>query len=301
MGGPQTRFQVASRLGGFRDTVTLSDPFGTGATLKVRRKGSAVHREWGKKWLNEDPLTRSMMEEQILGDVPVVLTEEEQKTVEMARQAMESAKELKDQPAVARHVPDLLGVIDRLADTRADLASNRTAIRRALSSGEITIADVAAGSIDLKRRMDEASFLLVGWDNFPDADGNPIPYDPTVVRELLANDTPLEGAGLDELLVRVEPWTIKIETKPEHETDNTVAGRAFPETAPAPVPDPPVILIRPNLTFGRAYILWLHWVSERADLFRGQLMEASAKNSVPPSEASTSPGGGTSSEEPASS
>lgn len=278
MGGPQTRFQVASRLGGFRDTVTLSDPFGTGATLKVRRKGSAAHREWGKKWLNDNPLTRSMMEEQILGDVPVVLTEEEQKDIEVARGMTSEGT-----------VSKLVAIVDRLADTRADLTSNRTAIRRALSSGEITIADMVAGTVDLKRRLDEASFLLVGWDNFPDADGNPIPYDPAVVRELLANDTPLEGAGLDELLIQVEPWTIKIDTKPEEATTEGV------------IPDPPVILIRPNLTFGRAYILWLHWVSERADLFRGQLMEASAKNSVPPSEASTSPGGGTSSEGLASS
>lgn len=278
----RTRFQIASRLGGFRDTAALSDPFGTGATLYVRRKGSSAYWEWGKGWLNNDPITRSVMEEQILGSTPVVLTKEEEEVVETARKAASNETE------------KLLSIVDRLVDTKQDLDQSSTAIRRALATGRVTIADIAAGSLDLKRKMDEAAFLLAGWDNFPDGEGNPIPYDQETVRELLTDETPLQGVGMDQLLLSVEPWTIRIE-------QGEAAVESAQEAAEAPEPLPPIILIRPGLTFGRAYALWLHWASERADLFRGELVEAATKNSAAPSDPNISSGGDTSSVVPAAS
>lgn len=276
----QTRFQIASRLGGFRNTVTLSCPFGTGATFTIRRKGSAAHREWAKSWLESDPMTSAMLEEQILGEEShTPLTEQESLIVDEAR------KEI-------IHAP-LIPIIDRLVSTRTAVDQTRTATKKALASGRVTLADLATNSFTTIHDREEALFLLKSWDKMPDADGDPIPHSREVAEELLLNDTPLTDAGLDDVLLSVPCWRIEVN---DYAEDGTEIPRFIPRT------DPSLLKVTGHhFTLGRAYQLWLHWASEQASHFRDKTIEAAAKNSVPPSDPAISSGGGTSSEEPASS
>lgn len=257
------KFQIASRIGAFRDSITLSDPLGTSARFIITRKGSNLHKQWGKEWMDSDPIMSAMSEEMVVGSDPIILTEEERKTVDTLRSSS------KDQGVLS-----LLPIVDRLTDSAETLERNRTAIRKAVATGRVKYSDAMfQGS----RRYTEEALFLLRWESLPDEEGNDIPYSPETARELLTNDTPLDGAGLDELLLAQDCAVITIPADPES--------------------DPPVLprrLLIPGLTLGGFYSLWVHWASEQKALFRDQVLEAAGKNSLPPSDQISSSGGGTS-------
>lgn len=275
----RTRFQVASRLGGFKDNVTLSDPFNTGALFTIIRKGSAKHREWAKQWLESDPMTAAMLEEQILGEDVVVITAEEQEVIKAAR------------VAASNEVEHLLAIIDRVVGVRTEMDRTRIATRKALDSGRVTLADLATDTLRVLHDRQEALFLLKGWEKLLDAEGAEIPYSPEVAEELLLNDTPLDGTGLDDLLLSIPCWRLEVK---DYAEDGTETGSHF-----IPRTDPVLLRLagpQQHFTLGRAYQLWFHWASEQSAHFRDQLVEEVAKNSETPSDPIILSGGGTSTE-----
>lgn len=268
-----SRFQIASRLGGFRDTVRLSDPFGTGAVLTIRRKGSQANREWSTKYLEADPVSRSILEQQFLEDPIPVLTQEEQAQVLSAQKAAEGWT---GESGIQKSLSTLLDIVDRLSTSKQESEGARRAVRRVIETGQVSLMDAISPSRqEAHRKLEEAIHLLSFWEGMPDADGSIIPYSPATCRELLTSDIPLEGAGLDDLLLTVDPWTLTINTAPE--------GEEPKETR----------ILRSRLTLGTAYILWVHWVSERASHFRDLTLEAAGKNSPASSETSSSSGDAT--------
>lgn len=262
---PQS-FQIASRLGGFRDTIVLSDPLGTSARFRIVRKHSNAHKKWAKERMDSDPIMAAMAEEMVVGEEPAILTQEEKAVVEKAREQEGSTPD-------AASLPPLLSIIDRLTNQAASAERNRTAIRRAVATGNVSYSDVLMQGD--RRYLEEALFVLK-WESMPDENGEDIPYSPSVARELLENDTPLSDAGLDDLLLAQDCATITI---PVDEEEKDGEPRRF---------------LIPGLTLGRFYTRWAHWASEQKDLFRSRLMEEAAKNSPPPSDPISSSGGGSS-------
>jgi hypothetical protein len=258
------RFQIASRLGGFRDTITLSDPLGTSARFLIVRKHSNLHKKWAKDWMDSDPIMSAMSEEMVVGDDPVILTKEEKERLDAIR-----GRDVKDPDILS-----LLPIIDRLTDHAGSAERNRVAIKKAVSTGRVKYSDAMMQGD--RRYLEEALFVL-RWESMPDENGDDIPYSPSTARELLENDTPLTDSGLDDLLLSQECATIAIPGDPD-----------------ASPPTEPQRFIIPGLTLGRFYIRWSHWASEQKALFRDRLMEEAAKNSPPPSDPISSSGGGTS-------
>jgi len=261
------KFQIASRLGGFRDTITLSDPLGTSARFLIVRKHSNLHKKWAKDWMDSDPIMSAMSEELVVGDDPAVLTKEESGKLEEIR-----TREVKDPDILS-----LLPIIERLTDQAGTVERNRTAIRKAVSTGRVKYSDAMMQGD--RRYLEEALFVL-RWESMPDENGDDIPYSPSLARELLENDTPLADSGLDDLLLSQDCATITIPGDPD----------ASPPTEPRR-------FIIPGLTLGRFYARWAHWASEQKDLFRSRLLEEAAKNSPPPSDQISSSGGGSSAAE----
>lgn len=256
---PTVRFQIASRLGGFRDVLPFSDPFDTGARFHICRKGSATHRAWFKRWQDEDPVSSRYLESVVTGDDKPVLTPDESAVVQTARTSADPA------------ALSLLPIIDRLSETYSELDRNRDAVREAIKAGELSPTDaIQRGQ---RKRLEEALFLVSAWTGMLDENGAEVHFAPEALRSLLENDTPLEGAGIDELLLRQECWTW---------TPKAEEG----EPNPAPI-------IIPGLTLGSAYILWIHHTASTASNFREQLTEAAAKNSEPFSETIITSGNGT--------
>jgi hypothetical protein len=259
---PTVRFQIASRLGGFRDTLPFSDPFDTGARFHICRKGSAAHRTWFKRWQDEDPVSSRYLESVVTGDDKPELTPDESATVQIARTSTDPA------------ALSLLPIIDRLSETYSELDRNRDAVREAIKAGELSPTDaIQRGQ---RKRLEEALFLVSDWIGMLDETGAEVPFAPEALRSLLENDTPLEGAGIDELLLRHECWTWTPKAEEGELSDST----------PKPI-------IIPGLTLGSAYILWIHHTASTAANFRDQLTEAAAKNSEPFSETTTISGNGT--------
>lgn len=281
----QTKFQIASRLGGFRDTTDLSDPFGTGAVFTIVRKGSATHREWSKTWLESDPITSAMLEEQILGDDLIVLTDEEVGKVEAARALVPKQPASESLQPVVVALSSILPVIDRLVSSKADLDRTRAAAKRALASGRVTLTDLVSGSFQSLQQLQEAVFLLRHWKHFPDADGADIPYSGETAEELLQNDTPLDDPDLIPLLVSLPCWRIEVKDYTDDGTPIEGSERFIPASSSRSV-----------LTLGRAYQRWIHWASEQTAHFRTRLVEEVVGNSEPPSDQTISSGGGTSPE-----
>lgn len=282
----QSRFAIASRLGGFRSTVTLPDPFGTTATFTIHRKGSQAHAAWAKSRIDDDPIANAYASQLYLGDDVQVLTADEAKVVE-------SARELHDFGTV---LPSLLAIIDRLTDSTLESNRGKEAVRRALSSGRVKLSDLVTER--QTRQINEALFLLAGWANMPDADGAEIPFSVDAARDLLLCDVPVIGVGIDDLLMSQKCWTLEIgsgnasegvagaedeQTEDPVDSADTINGKSS-----EPIPDPETItIINPTIhTVGQAYILWLNWVSESSGLFRNQTMEEAAKNSAAPSDLS---------------
>lgn len=265
--GSTSRFAIATRLGALKDVATFSDPFGTSARFHIRRRGSRAHKDWLSSWSETSPVSSAYFEQLAVGESAAVLTDDERKTVDIARTGS-SAQDDK-----------LLAIIDRLTDTAAAESLYRNAVRSAVESGKTTYRKVIR--VGEEKQIEEALFLLAGWDAMPgqDDDGNPVEigYSVDQARELMLNDTPLEGVGLDELILSVPAWCI-MSVEPFDGTNDEKTST-------------PVMI--PGLTLGRAYVLWIHAQADLVSSFREEVMGAAAKNSVPPSEATTSPGGGT--------
>lgn len=266
--GSSSRFAIATRLGALKDIATFSDPFGTSARFHIRRRGSRAHKDWLSSWSETSPVSSAYYEQLAVGESAAVLTKDEKVLVESLRSRL---------PDKEPEVHGLIAVIDRLTDTAAAESLYRNAVRSAVESGKTTYRKVIR--VGEEKQIEEALFLLAGWDAMPgqDDDGNPveIAYSLDQARELMLNDTPLEGVGLDELILSVPAWCLTID---EQQEDGSTAPRK---------------VIFPGLTLGRAYVLWVHAMSDLISSFREEVMGAAAKNSAPPSEATTSPGGGT--------
>jgi len=252
------RFKIASRLGALKDVMSFSDPFGTGARFHIRRKGSKAHREWSQAYLDSDAFSSAYLEQLVTGTGELILTPEESQKVEEAR---------------ARNIGDDLSwvaIIDRLTATAAEHNTNTEAIRKAVATGRTSYSRILRAEKD--KQLEEAVFLLSGWDSLPGEDDSPIPYSTGAARDLLTSDVPLEGSGFEEVILAHPEWckVVKIEGQP---------------TITIPIP---------GLTLGQAYILWTHARSEAADLFRERVLEEAGKNLLPPSTGNTSSGGGTS-------
>jgi hypothetical protein len=250
------RFKIASRLGALKDTMSFSDPFGTGARFHIRRKGSKAHREWSQEYIDSDAYSSAYLEQLVTGHGELILNDEESQVVEESR-AGDPANQL-------------VKIIDRLTATAAEHNTNTEAIRKAVATGRTSYSRILRADKD--KQLEEAVFLLSGWDSLPGEDDSPIPYSLAAARDLLTSDVPLEGSGFEEVILAHPEWckTVKIEGQP---------------TITIPIP---------GLTLGQAYILWTHARSEAADLFREMVLEEAGKNSLPPSTGSISPGGGTS-------
>lgn len=259
------KFQIASRIGAFRDSISLSDPLGTSARFIVTRKGSNLHKKWAKEWMDSDPILSAMSEEMVVGSDPIVLSEEEGKTVEALRTSSQD-----------QGVLSLLPILGRLVETSESLERNRIAIRKAVASGRASYSDAMFQGA---RRYTEEALFLLRWESMPDAEGEDIPYSLETARELLENDTPLEDAGLDDILLSFDFATLTI-----------------PADLEADPPTPEKKIIFPGLTLGRFYTSWTHHISEQKALFRDQVLEAAGKNSLPPSDQISLSGGGISAE-----
>lgn len=272
-----TRFQIASRLGALKDTVVLSDPFPTSAQFIIRRKGSRAHDDWTTKYIDNDPFSSAYLGELITGDISIPLTAEENELLDKA------AKLTTEDEDVKASVSGLCKLIDRLRGASIEMNYDKRAKRAALSTGRAKVSDVTRASS--RKQLEEALFLLAGWEEMPgqDDDGNEIqvPYTEQAARDLFTNDTPLEGCGLDELILSVPCWTHAMAVGEE-----------------AAQKDPMRIII-PGLTLGQAYILWVHDRAEQLALFRDQVLETAGKNSLPSSDSSILSGDGTNPAEPA--
>lgn len=266
---PAPRFQIASRLGAFRDTAVISDPF-TSATFTIYRHNCAAYKKWFQAAVDRDPLTLLRLEGMFADDAQV-LTAEESEILQTERE--------KANP--------LVPVVDRLTLSTSEQASRRTALRKLIDTGKMTPSQMAS------RREDdilaEAMFLLKSWDGMPAEDGSLIPYSEDAARALLTNDTPLEGAGLDELILDVDAWTYEVEHKTEDGTE-IVAGPVTDRTFETYK----VRHIIPGLTLGLAYQYLFLRRARDTSLFRDQVLGAAAKNSVPSSDGSSSSGDGSS-------
>lgn len=265
-----TRFQIASRLGALRDTAVLSDPFPTSAKFTIRRKGSRAHQKWTQDYYDNNAFSSAYLEELALGDAPILLTEEETAALEKSHSLAAGAADTD----LGQSLTSLTSIINRLCGVAVERDTHKKAVQSAIHSGRTTISKVFRAEKD--KELEEAVFLLAGWESMPgqDDDGNEIqvPYTEQAARDLLTNDTPLEGCGLDELILSVPCWTLALNTDP-------------------PAPHPTRIII-PGLTLGQAYILWVHDRAEQLALFRDQVLETAGKNSLPSSDSSISSGDG---------
>lgn len=274
------RFQIASRLGAFRDIATISDPLGTGATFAIHRHGSRAYKVWFQRFVDKDPMTLLRLEAMFQDD-RIILTKEEQDTLLAEREKTNPSNPL---------VP----VVDRLTIANVEQSSRKAAMRKLIDTGQMTPSEMAYRQEH--DTLEEALFLLKSWDNMPSEDGSPIPYSEDVARELLTNDTPLEGAGLDELILGVDAWTVEVETETKDGVEYPLAdvyerdGHYYIK----------VRLIIPGLTLGLAYQYLILRRARDTSLFRDQVMGAAAKNSEPSSDGSSSSGDGQSESEPVS-
>lgn len=273
------RFQIASRLGAFRDTATILDPFGTGAVFTIHRNGSKAHKAWFREQQDHDPMTLAVVESGLMQQSGTVLTKEEEEIVQTERQG-------KDPNA-------LLPIVDRLTFTLAEQDIRREAMRRLFDSGRITPSEwVSRGENDL---LKEALFALKGWDHMPsDEEGVMVPYSEEAARALLENDTPLEGAGIDDLILSVDAWSLEIEQ--EGETVPTEVTDAVPVIGGTGTWKWKTRIMIPGLTLGRAYQLLILNRSRDISLFRDRVLGEAAKNSEPSSDSINSSGDGKSSE-----
>lgn len=260
---PQPRFQIAARLGGFRDTITVPDPFGTPATFTLYRAGCNAYVEWQRDRMDANPVLAEMM--MGVDSLPPVLAADEQEAVDAARAKVDG-----DDTARA-----LVPVIDRLTLTTTGRQLEREALRKAIAGGKLRPSDAFLRGAD--DQLAEALFTLRGWDGMPDETGALVPYTLDAARALLTNDTPLEGAGIDELVLAQAAWVVETPGAPA-EGDTPAAS--------------PTRTILPGLTLGRAYLLYFLAVSADRARFRAETLEAAAKNSETPSGGSTLSGGG---------
>lgn len=288
------RFQIASRLGALRDTVQISDPLRTGAMFTVGRSGSNSHKAWTKQRIASNPMTR-IVAESMLATETVVLTPDETEIVNSERAS-----------SVNGSSNPLLPVVDRLTLSASEQTLYRDALKRLMDSGELLPMDVISGRRD-EDRLEEALYLLKTWDRMPDADGNEIPYSVEMARELLTNDTPLEGAGVDDLVLGVDAWTVEITEDYAHPSlvDKTrpvkiVKTETVKNAEGVEVYRLTVRYIIPGLTLGLAYQLLILKTARDTAAFRDQVIEAAGKNSVPSSDSISSSGDGKSSGAPAS-
>jgi hypothetical protein len=266
------RFQIASRLGIFRDSANLPDPFGTGATFTIHRHGSSAQKAWFRDQVDNDPQTLLQFELMLSSDVSVLLPDEE-KAVEAQR-----AKD-KDHP--------LLPIVDRLTLAASERTLRRDATRKMLASGQMHLSDFMMLDRE-KDRLKEAIFLLKGWSAMPDADGAAIPFSEESARALLTCDSPLDGAGLDELLLSVDAWTFDF-------TGTVPTKEELPAKARVTKEDEKgvhfaVKHVIPGLTLGTAYQLFFIQKAREVALFRDQAIGEAAKN-LPPSSGLTSSSG----------
>lgn len=266
------RFQIASRLGAFRDTAVISDPFGTGATFTIHRHGSRAYKSWFQRAVDKDPLTLLRLES-MFSDDRIVLTKEEQETLLAER----------EKPAPGN---PLVPIVDRLTIAHVEQSSRKDALRKLIDTGRMSPSEMAGRQE--QDTLEEAVFTLKSWEGMPGEDGALIPYSEEMARELLTNDTPLEGAGLDELILGVDAWTVEV-------TRIYEPGEEIPKEAISVETDDWTYKIRiiiPGLTLGLAYqYLFLRRARDKS-LFRDQALEAAAKNSEPSSDSSTSSGDG---------
>lgn len=282
------RFQIASRLGAFRSTVQVSDPFGTSATFTINRAGSNAHKEWFSRQLDNDPFTLLSMEAMLSGKSPAVLSKDEEETVDKFRAAAEA-------DGFAR---ELLPIIDRLAHETAEYESRVGAMRQLYDKGKMRPSDM--GMRGEKTLLEEALFCLAGWSGMPDADGGEVAYSQDAARELLQNDTPLEDCPEDiqAMVLEREEWTLRIESAARKE--GTASGWSEDRIREAEKEDGEESsrIMIPGLTLGKAYQLFILATARTSSFFRDQVIEAAAKNSEPPSDGISSSGGGAPKEEP---
>lgn len=277
------RFQIASRLGGFRDTCTVSDPFGTSARFTIIRNGSNAHKAWFRSRLDSNPEIMLIAERAMVDDASLVpLTADEQKTVDAAR------------PEQNPTIQSLLGVVDRLSTSSVEQNLRKSAMRSLLTSGKLKPSDWMTRGED--EQLAEAVFVLSGWEDMPDDSGGVVPFDQDAATALLTLDIPMGESGID--LLAVEAWTVDI--------DRT--GKEPPAGVPlSPIPPGDDGLFHwkekiPNpliQTVGQAYQLYFLHASRQRSLFRDQLVDAAGKNSDPSSDSTISSGDGQKTDEPA--
>lgn len=282
-----TRFQIASRLGALRDTALLSDPFQTSARFTIRRKGSRAHQKWTQDYYDNNAFSSAYLEELALGDAPILLTEEETTALEKSF-SLSADTTIAGMPRVVESLTSLASIINRLRGVAVERDTHKKAVQSAIRSGHTTISRVFRA--EKEKELEEAVFLLASWDSMPgqDDDGNEIqvPYTEQAARDLLTNDTPLEGCGLDELVLSVPCWCLSL--KGSSGVGSEIADEVSTEKR----------VIIPDLTLGQAYILWVHDRAEQLSLFRDQVLETAGKNSLPSSDSTSSSGDGTSLAEP---
>lgn len=285
---PQTvRFQIASRLGGFRDTATIPDPFGTSAQFVIYRADSNAHRAWARGEMDRNPVVTEIM----LGieSPPPALSSDDEKIVTTLRAKV-------DADDTARL---LVPIIDRLTAVTIERNLEREATKRALTEGKVKASDVMFQGMD--QQLKEGKFILKDWSNLPADDGSTITFSIAMREALLTNDTPLDGEEVQALLLKQDCWTYKRPLS-DDEIDQADGTRevldvedlgAVRTTTPRTIHYKLTVL--PSVTtLGRAYLLYFLAKSRETALFRNAVMEAAGKNSAPSSDSITSSGDGTS-------
>jgi hypothetical protein len=165
------RFNVAVQLGGLRDVAPFSDPFDSGrpyglsAMFHIRREGCEAVRQADIAASKADPLEQAAAT----------------KFLSRLQQELSKPKGSEEQNPEAEQG-------HWLADGGATLGLE-VAIDHGLTLTEIN-GRKRSGDID------RALVRLDRWENFPDSEGNAIPFSPEVARELLLcdEDLPEESA-----------------------------------------------------------------------------------------------------------
>jgi len=321
------RFVIASRFGAFRDTVTIPDPFGAGASFTIMRAGCNAHRDWSRERADNDPMAIAAASAMMAGNgsAAAPLTKDETETVDRYR-----ANQDKDDTAKY-----LIPIIDRLSLASVESNTQQSVVSALLASGKIRTSDVFRKQED--DQLAESAFLLRSWADMPGLDERDgqveevsIPFVRDSALALLTNDTPLDSTidGVSALLKSNPCWMseqmqfgladkipagYQIYDQPAPKDKAVGKNEAYPLTAVAENPfalaadDHRVYvwmenLPIANLTLGRAYQLWIIATSADRSLFRDQVMEAAAKNSQPSSGSiNTSEGGESNADHPISS
>jgi hypothetical protein len=285
---PQSvRFQIASRLGGFRDTATIPDPFGTSAQFVIYRADGNAHRAWARAEMDRNPIVTEIM----LGieSPPPALSSDDEKTVTTFRAKVEDD--------TARL---LVPIIDRLTAATIERNLEREATKRALTDGRIQASDVMFQGMD--QQLKEAKFILKDWSGVPADDGSTITFSSGMKEALLTNDTPLEGEEVQALLLKQDCWTYK-RPLPDDEIDQADGSQEITDikvgddgarTSTTRTIHYKLTVLPSVTTLGRAYLLYFLAKSRETALFRNATMEAAGKNSAPSSDSIILSGDGTS-------